>query len=677
MTFRRKNTESFDKIFAKYFAFKNETKSLEPLLEVFSSMKRSPIEDFITYLKAEPKITANFSYYLKRVFEGKPLTLSLTEANILSESAFFPELRKRIINTVLPPVENEDTVWHLVDYVSVSTQKDLEYFKSIGPENIDALFSLLGISDFIKNVNIKKELYLSMNILAWRTIGNALEVEVVKMAPEYKNFDNPFVALQNEVDKLTETFKENPEFNPDKNNPDYKQIKVYLKQCLNFVTIAFKNSSKYGISGKINQSLIKIRQQLNRISDILGLLEVNTAADYEKNSKQLVYLILDYKSHKNNIRELFAESTGLLSHLITNHTAETGVHYIASTTKDYIKMFWKAAGGGVIVGALVVIKTFFSYLGNSDFSHAVLYSLNYAFGFIAIYLLHFTLATKQPAMTAATMAKVLSEEKNTQKNYRDFAHLVAKLFRTQFIAFVGNVLLAFPVAMGIIYTLELIYHKNFAQQRAPKLLYDLNPFESNAILHACVAGFYLFISGIIAGNVGNNSVFYHIPKRIAKNPTFIRLFGQKFAVKLSKFYSRNWAGIISNFWFGVFLGSTASIGNFFGLDLDIRHITFAAGNFALGLYGEHFKVSDSVIWISLITIVLIGICNFVVSFGLSMSLAFRSRKVKFGEVREIYKEIFRYFLNNPLKFFLPIRSVHDNRAREMVEKTVPKQSQEQ
>jgi site-specific recombinase len=35
-----------------------------------------------------------------------------------------------------------------------------------------------------------------MNILAWRVVGNALEVDVLKMAPEYKDFDNPFLALQ-------------------------------------------------------------------------------------------------------------------------------------------------------------------------------------------------------------------------------------------------------------------------------------------------------------------------------------------------------------------------------------------------------------------------------------------------------------------------------------------------
>jgi hypothetical protein len=53
-------------------------------------------------------------------------------------------------------------------------------------------------------------------------------------------------------------------------------------------------------------------------------------------------------------------------------------------------------------------------------------------------------------------------------------------------------------------------------ERSDKLLKDLDPFKSKAILHASIAGFYLFISGIISGNIGNNSVFYQIPKELPK-----------------------------------------------------------------------------------------------------------------------------------------------------------------
>ena len=105
--------------------------------------------------------------------------------------------------------------------------------------------------------------------------------------------------------------------------------------------------------------------------------------------------------------------------------------------------------------------------------------------------MNFTLATKQPAMTAATMARVLSEGRNTKKNYIDFAHLVSKLFRSQFIAFVGNVLLSFPVALIIIYGLEIIFKQNLAIDKSSKLLQDLDPIHSKAIFHACIAGFFL------------------------------------------------------------------------------------------------------------------------------------------------------------------------------------------
>lgn len=668
MVFKSRNSESFSNILIKYFSFRNETKSIDPLVDFLPVLRRSDFDEFLNFLRDNPEIAENFSYYIKKLFHGKPFNLSLTEANILAENSFYPELKKRLLDKVLPSIENEDTIWYLVDNISVQTKKDLQFFRNLSKEQLDELFLLLKIDSYITNEEVKRELLFSLNILAWRVIGNAMEVEVLNMAPEYRNFDNPFLALQHEIELLNQDFKENPDFVLDSKNVNYKQIKVYLQQCMDFVTVAFKNSGKYGISGKINQSLLKIRQQLQRTNDILAVMVIDDESDVLKNSEQLFINILEYKSHKNNLQELFSDSTTLLSHLITNHTAEAGTHYITSNRRDYLKMFLKASGGGVIVGALCVLKMLYGYIEGSDFSHAILYAFNYAMGFVMIYLMNYTLATKQPAMTAATMAKVLSEGENSKKNYQDFAHLVSKLFRSQFIAFIGNVLLAFPVALAIVYGLDVIFKQNFATEKAAKLLNDLDPINSKAIFHACIAGFFLFLSGIISGNVGNSSVFYRIPKRIEKNPFLNYFFGNRLAKKLSQYYSKNWAGIISNFWFGVFLGVIGPIGIFFGLDLDIRHITFASGNFALGLYGNDFSVTAYTFWLSFMTVFLIGFFNFAVSFGLSMVLAFRSRRVNFGEVREIYKEIFRYFWKNPLRFFFPIQSRDlDLRAREMME----------
>ena len=662
-----KSKESFDTVLKKYFSEPYTLDSVQPMRELFQSLKRTNFEVLLAYLKNNEEIKNNFRDYLFILFSNKSFTKALTDANILSENAFFPELKKRISYKFLPPVEDENTISYIISKVLFNPKSDSNYIKNINPEDGSEFFKLMEIEKISSLPKVKKELLISANILALRSVGNALEAGIAKMVPEYKNFDNPFVALQSELDSLIGRFKEDENLQINSKDVDYKQIKIYLQQCLDFVDKAFKNACKFGISSKINQSLLKIRQQLRRIQDIIPILVVDNEEDVLTNSKNLVSNTLKYNSHRNNVRELSDDSTRLISHLITSHTAETGTHYIATSSKEYLKMFWKASGGGIIVGFLCIFKMMMSYSHGSEFSHAVLYSLNYAFGFIIIYLLGFTLATKQPAMTAATMAKVLSDESSSDKNYKEFANLVAKLSRTQFIAFVGNVLWSFPVALAIIYGMDWFLDKNFAVAKADKLLKDLNPIESKAILHACIAGFFLFISGIISGNISNSSIFNQVPERISQSPFLNQVIGAKNSKKLSDFYTKHWAGIISNFWFGIFLGVIAPLGVFLGLDLDIRHITFSAGNFALALYGKGFDIDTYTFVISLITIFLIGAFNFIVSFGLSMLLAFRSRKVNFGELTIIYKSILKYFIKNPLRFFIPLKSELDEASKDLIQ----------
>ena len=662
-----KSKESFDTVLKKYFSEPYTLDSVQPMRELFQSLKRTNFEVFLAYLKNNEEIKNNFRDYLFILFSNKSFTKALTDANILSENAFFPELKKRISYKFLPPVEDENTISYIISKVLFNPKSDSNYIKNINPEDGSEFFKLMEIEKISTLPKVKKELLISANILALRSVGNALEAGIAKMVPEYKNFDNPFVALQSELDSLIGRFKKDKNLQIDSKDVEYKQIKIYLQQCLDFVDKAFKNASKFGISSKINQSLLKIRQQLRRIQDIIPILVVDNEEDVLTNSKNLVSNTLKYNSHRNNVRELIDDSTRLISHLITSHTAETGTHYIATSSKEYLKMFWKASGGGIIVGFLCIFKMMMSYSHGSEFSHAVLYSLNYAFGFIIIYLLGFTLATKQPAMTAATMAKVLSDESSSDKNYKEFANLVAKLSRTQFIAFVGNVLWSFPVALAIIYGMDWFRDENFAAAKANKLLKDLNPIESKAILHACIAGFFLFISGIISGNISNSSIFNQVPERISQSPFLNQVIGAKNSKKLSDFYTKHWAGIISNFWFGIFLGVIAPLGVFLGLDLDIRHITFSAGNFALALYGKGFDIDTYTFAISLVTIFLIGAFNFIVSFGLSMLLAFRSRKVNFGELTIIYKSILKYFIKNPLRFFIPLKSELDEASKDLIQ----------
>ena len=133
---------------------------------------------------------------------------------------------------------------------------------------------------------------------------------------------------------------------------------------------------------------------------------------------------------------------------------------------------------------------------------------------------------------------------------------------------------------------------------------------------------------------------------------------------------KKWPGIVSNMWFGIFMGSTAVIGAFIGLNLDIRHITFASGNFALGLFGENYNVTWQVVFWSILGIGIIGFVNFMVSFTLSIMIALRSRNIPFGEIRNMGISILHKLRRQPLHFFFPITEKNENKQDDKSKKHI-------
>ncbi|AWG20612.1 recombinase [Flavobacterium faecale] len=639
---------------------------LVDLIHVFRPKKPIKIEqvdmtECIDFLQNNPRYIPLLRDYFRTVISKNKFSRLLTDSGILNDNHFLKEIKKRLFEKFLPFQPEKGTLQFVLNQVFYLSTDSI-WINKIPYDQIVVLYELLGFTDIYENVKQEtpfSEVMIAMQILAQRMSGRALENDVIKMVPEYSNFESPFLGFEKELNQLEHIIRANGCHYIQSTELVYKQVLMLHKQCNDFVDKAFLNSSKYGISLSVNQSLLRIRQQLVRIKELLPLLVVDSEEGKKRNSTLVLIRLIRYNCYKNNIRKLLLESTQLISYEITQHTAKSGQKYITDGYKEYFSMFYKAIGGGFIVGFLCLFKLLFSRIETSAFGHAFFYSLNYASGFVIIFLLGFTLATKQPAMTAATIAQTLDEGMKNKNQVKEkhtlFAKLFARIFRTQFIAFVGNVLFAFPVSLFLIWMLDLVSGVNYAEARAGKLIHDLDPIYSMSIIHAAIAGVYLFFSGIISGNIANRNKHYQVAYRIQENPFLKQTFGIVKTKKISNWVHENWAGVISNMWFGIFLGSTASLGIFFGLNLDIRHITFASGNFALGLYGNHFSLNFWSLFWSVIGIGLIGFINFIVSFSLSMFLALRSRNIPLSELRLLNKSIIYYFKRAPLNFFFPLK----------------------
>lgn len=632
---------------------------LQLLAEHFRSRAKSEdpnlaLEELNDYLKNNPYCLKVFCSYLGEVLEGRSFKSTLIDLGILVNSDFLFELKKRLAFKLLPYQPNVHTLEFVLSNVFY-VETDANWINQLDLDKLEELFKLLDFQPLQHKEEKSKafsEFLFALNVLSMRICGRAMESEVMKMAPEYERFDSPFIALQTELASFISKV-DNQELRPKEDNLQYKQILVLIEQCRHFIEEAYKNTEAYGITIRVNQNLLRISQQLNRLEMLLNLVIEKEDQSKHKDTIELILKLISLNCQKNNVRNLISESTRSLAYEITQHTGKTGEKYITTTASGYWKMFLTAMGGGIVVGFLCMIKLLLSLIDTSPFGYAVLYSLNYSAGFIAIYLLHFTLATKQPAMTASTLAQALSKDLKEKEKYKHFSNLFARLFRSQFIAFIGNVILSFPVAFLLAYALESALGHNPAALKSEEILNSHHPFKSFSLFFAALTGFYLFLSGIIAGSVDNRLKHYKIPSRIKHHPFLLSLIGKNRARKLAAFYEANSAGVMSNLWFGVFLGCTASVGYFLGIPLDIRHISFAAGNVALGLYGADWEVARYTLYLLFTSVALIGLLNFWISFGFTLILALRSRGVPLKDLTKISKSILAKFFANPFVFFFP------------------------
>lgn len=618
----------------------------------------------IRLLRENPEFIPPFREYLIEVIARKKQIRLYTELGISTNDGFFSEAVNRISHKILPPVmEGKDLM--VVTDLAFTRSTDHLWFRSIPNEDWCTFFGLLQlrpISEASPENPVLSQVLNSVLVVSQRITAIGLERSLIEKLPQLEDFESPFLVQNKEVRDYLERFQE-PGFDCSANNPDYKQILVMLQQCLAYTNEIRRNKHRFGASLKLTNLMIRLNQNISRIQQLLRLIikkEEKTPFEEEIN---LLRELVKAENKKHSLKEFFQENISLLAYQVTENAGNTGEHYITTSRKEYWKMLMSASGGGLIVGFLTLFKVGLYYLRLAPFGQALVYSLNYSFGFILIHLTHSTLATKQPAMTATNIARSLDVEESSatslnKDKIENLSNLIVKVFRTQFIAFTGNVLVAFPVALGLT-ALYLYLTGNYLanEEKALHMVHELHPWKSPALFHAGIAGVYLFLAGLISGYYDNKSIFYQIPLRLKKHPVLRKIIPAPTLIKISNYVAHNLGSLAGNFFFGIFLGSTGLLGYIFGLPLDIRHITFSAGNFGIALFCLDFNLTQHEILISCLGIAGIGFMNFIVSFGLAMFVAVKSRRVNFRQTRKLFTHLASLFFKHPLDFFFAPRTV--------------------
>jgi site-specific recombinase len=177
-----------------------------------------------------------------------------------------------------------------------------------------------------------------------------------------------------------------------------------------------------------------------------------------------------------------------------------------------------------------------------------------------------------------------------------------------------------------------------------------------SVFFAAFTGVLLFASSIIAGWAENWFVLARLDSAIQYNPRLTHLLGEPRAARWAHFLRDNISGFAANISLGFMLGLVPVIATFFGLGLDVRHVTLSAGQIgaasaALGPAVLHMPA----FWWAVATLPLLGAFNVGVSFYFAFSVAMRARNVSGVDRSLIYAAIRKRLRTAPLSFFVPAR----------------------
>lgn len=608
-------------------------------------------------LTSQPRYAAALRRYLLNVISTRKLVHLCTDTGITLSESFLGAAWQRMMYKILPPLTNDD---YLRDVFGTLFDHADDYIWINGVDE-KVWLNLISAIDFrvrspISLDSILNELLSAVQVLSYRISAIGLEPELVRNCPDIERYESAFLRQNNEVNDYVTEYRA---WLVDQSaiHRDGQQIEVLLAQCNEVVIRIQRTAMHQGVSISLTRLLLRVTQSMTRLSTLLTLIEA-----IETENKQAIRICIGlfkelvyFDNRKYSLKDLIGANTNLLTVQVTEHAGRSGEKYAASTRREWMAMLRSASGAGFIVGFMSSIKIVMSKLLLAPFGYAFLYSLNYSAGFMLVHVLRCTIATKQPAMTAALIAKSLDQSKH---NLDDLCELVVQVCRTQFIAILGNVSIAIPTAFAIAWAIYYTTGHHFVDPvKAQSLLVDINPLASLSLFHAAIAGVCLFLSGLISGYYDNKSSYNQIPERLLQLSSMTWLFGIERWKRMTNYIGNNLGALAGNFFFGIMLGSIGQIGVILGLPIDIRHITFSSANFAIALAGLDNQLSWQLWVISLTGVLAIGIVNLAVSFSLALFVAMRSRDVSFEQTGQLVSLLWKRFLKHGRDFFFPPKEV--------------------
>lgn len=615
------------------------------LVRVFSWLRSRSGDDKIP---PERAMSVRLKYALK-LMEQNPtwketvittLSQTLTEMSgieifarmgLSSQITFWQDFANRIHERVLPKAPLHEDLPSLLREL-FPDEEDSLLVEGIDDEVWAALLSLFAGNDRLIT-HLHGELVDSAQILATQILQSALLVHMRNIGRAPKVSLWPEKKLVQFVDAMAGG-----------QAPDITIFRSLVAQCRQEVQGAHELFEQHGVSVDQVYTLLQRMRWLDRLETIFGLLFPEPGKTLQ--SRRFLSLLITDLHQQLSFRTFFRDNLSLLSQRIVERNSEVGEHYVTYNWKEFRHMMHSAGGGGVITCLTVFVKILLSKVHAAGFIQGFLEGTNYALSFLTIQFAGFSLGTKQPSTTAPYLAKVL------KKSVTDARKAIIAVLRTQFIAVIGNVALAFPLTLVVSWLCLKTAGPVMPVEKALATVHSTD-ILGPSFLFASFTGVLLFISSLIAGWFENWVLLHRLPERI-ENGLVSTPWLSKRRVGLANLLKSKSNALAANISLGFLLGFSPHILQFFGIPLDVRHVTLASGTLGAALpVIWDMQLGAATYTRAIMGIGMIGILNLSVSFALAFVLAAASSQVRLQTFLTLFRTGALMILRKPWLLIVP------------------------
>lgn len=566
---------------------------------------------------------------------------------------FLAETFSRLAKRILPAPRRDEDLADLAPRM-FSHPRDADWLRA-APRGLIASFATTlragtGASDPAWHA-LREAVLDAVDVLAVRIAALGLAEDVHARGPSGRISGSPFLRLQKILRGTTERARAGEADPPE----DVQARADALRDCRSYARNVLSQLDRQGVSVDLVYRLELLNKSLLRVERLTGAL---AADDSPAAAADLLVALVRDGVRDRSIRALVHANLRQLSRKIVDRSGATGEHYITATATEWRAMIASAAGGGVLTAVTTLLKFQIHALHMAPFFFGLTSSLNYAGSFVVMQLAGFTLATKQPSMTAAALARGLAaedEEGGRPSDLQPMVEQIARITRSQLAAAFGNLLfVTFAATMISAAVLLATGTAILSPEKSRGVIESLHPLATGSIFYASITGLLLWFSSVCAGGFENWAVYHGIPDGIASSRRLRRWLGPNRAENFAAWFGNNLAGLGGNVALGFLLGMLPVFGKFFGAPIDVRHVTLSMGSLSFAgfsLVKEGLPLLPF-LW-AMAGILVIGALNFGVSFAFALVVALRARDVGLSGHWRLVKAVARRLIFHPREFVLP------------------------